>query len=174
MNDAGSWYVAGNHVVGSPEVTADNSLGIHGDTFRNLDTPWDAMPIQQQTPIDAYAAVLEHAGCSLPRRDSIDIRIIEEVRSGTATHGNNGIITTPADVGGWPILKSSPAPDDSDQDGMPDEWERRYQFDLNDESDNSTDKDGDGYTNIEEYLNGTDPTVFVDYTKPENNVNTLH
>ena len=35
------------------------------------------------------------------------------------------------------------------------------------------DKDGDGYTNIEEYLNGTDPTEFVDYTKRENNVNTL-
>ena len=33
--------------------------------------------------------------------------------------------------------------------------------------------DGDGYTNVEEYLNGTDPTEFVDYTKPENNTNTL-
>ena len=28
----------------------------------------------------------------------------------------------------------------------------------------SKDKDNDGYTNIEEYLNGTDPTEYVDYT----------
>lgn len=35
------------------------------------------------------------------------------------------------------------------------------------------DLNGSGYTNIEEYLNGTDPPVFVDYTKRENNVNTL-
>ncbi len=35
-------------------------------------------------------------------------------------------------------------------------------------------KTKDGYTSIEEYLNGTDPTVFIDYTKPENNINTLN
>jgi hypothetical protein len=31
----------------------------------------------------------------------------------------------------------------------------------------------DGYTDVEEYLNGTDPTHFVDYTLPEKNINTL-
>ena len=56
---------------------------------------------------------------------------------------------------------------------MPDEWEIRYSLDPSDASDNAKDKDGDGYTNIEEYLNGTNPTEFVDYTKPENNINTL-
>ena len=131
------------------------------------------MPIHQQSPQDAYLAVLEHAGCSLPQRDSIDARIIEEVRNGTATHGKNGIIDTPEDVGGWPDLKSGTAPADSDNDGMPDEWERKYGLDANNADDHSSDKDGDGYTNVEEYLNGTDPTEFVDYTKPENNINTL-
>ena len=75
--------------------------------------------------------------------------------------------------GGWPKLKSLPAPADSDSDGMADEWEENYGFDPRKASDASGDRDGDGYTDIEEYLNGTDPTVFVDYTKPENNVNTL-
>lgn len=37
----------------------------------------------------------------------------------------------------------------------------------------SNDNDNDRYTNIEEYLNGTDPTGYVDYTQPENNINTL-
>ena len=47
---------------------------------------------------------------------------------------------------------------------MPDEWEQRYGLDANNADDNSSDKDGDGYTNVEEYLNGTDPTEFVDYS----------
>ncbi len=54
---------------------------------------------------------------------------------------------------------------------MPDEWEKGYGFDPSDASNAAM--DNDGYTNIEEYLNGTDPTEFVDYTKSENNVNTL-
>ena len=48
---------------------------------------------------------------------------------------------------------------------MPDEWEKKYGLDANNADDNASDKDGDGYTNIEEYLNGTDPTEFVDYTQ---------
>ena len=75
-------------------------------------TPWKAMPIRQQSPKEAYLAVLEHAGCSLPKRDSIDARIIGEVRNGTASHGNNGIIDKPGDVGGWRKLESGTAPAD--------------------------------------------------------------
>ena len=62
---------------------------------------------------------------------------------------------------------------DSDNDGMPDEWELKFKLNPQDAADGAQDKDKDGYTNVEEYLNGTDPTVFVDYTKPENNINTL-
>jgi pectate lyase len=173
-DDIGSWHVAGNYVDGSPEVTADNWLGMRGNGFTRLAAPWEAMPIRQQSPKDAYLAVLDHAGCSLPRRDSIDARIIEEVRNGTATHGKNGIINTPDDVGGWPNLQSAAAPPDSDHDGMSDEWERRFKLNPQDSADGPQDNDKDGYTNLEEFLNGTDPTRFVDYTKPENNVNTLH
>ena len=52
---------------------------------------------------------------------------------------------------------------------MPDEWELKFKLNPQDAADAAQDKDKDGYTNVEEYLNGTDPTVFVDYTKPENN-----
>ena len=166
-DDIGSWHVANNYVDGSLEVTADNWLGMHGDGFTKLAAPWDAMPIRRQSAKDAYLAVLDHAGCSLPKRDSIDTRIIEEVRNGTATHGRNGIITTPADVGGWPELQSGIAPVDSDNDGMPDEWELKFSLSPQDAADATQDSDKDGYSNVEEYLNGTDPTVFVDYTRLE-------
>ena len=46
---------------------------------------------------------------------------------------------------------------DSDRDGMPDEWELQHGFDPTDASDGTGDRDGDGYTNVEEFLNETRP-----------------
>jgi len=190
---AGKYYVAENYVEGNATVTADNWAG--GVQPRNGDLnsvklaePWDAMAINQQSAEDAYRSVLKDAGATLPRRDSVDIRVIEGVRTGKLTvEGSTyetqqklddpslkcGIIDSQSDVGGWPELKSLSASADRDSDGMPDEWENKHGLNLNDAGDNAQDKDNDGYTNVEEYLNGTDPTEFVDYTKPENNINTL-
>ena len=150
----GSWYVTENVVVGSPEVTNDNWKGIDGSSYDKMSAPWDAMPISQESAEEAYKTVLKHAGCSFPNRDTIDRRIIEEVRTGTAFKGKNGIITKPIDVGGWPELKSAPAPADGDHDGMPDAWEKDRGLNPNDASDGAKDRDSDGYTNVEEYING--------------------
>jgi pectate lyase len=151
-DDKGSWYVADNYVDGFPNVTANNWLGIDSSSYNKMSAPWDAMPINQESPQDAYNAVLAHAGCSKHKRDSIDRRIVEEARNGTATYGNNGIITTPSDVGGWPELKSELAPTDSDHDGMSDNWEKANGLNPKDPKDgNKTGKDG--YTNLEIYLN---------------------
>jgi pectate lyase len=179
-----NWWIAGNFVFGSPEVTADNWRGVHpsggipaGD-FR-ASKPFEAAAVTTQPAEKAFELILKTAGATLPRRDSLDARIVEETRTGTARFGgaygeSKGIIDSPETVGGWPELESLPAPEDSDGDGMPDEWELRFGLNPRDPSDGPQDKDGDGYTSLEEYLNGTDPTVFIDYSKPENNVNTLH
>lgn len=47
---------------------------------------------------------------------------------------------------------------DADGDGLPDEWEKRYNLNPADASDANADSDGDGFTNMEEFLAGTDPT----------------
>jgi pectate lyase len=101
-----------------------------------------------------YNKVLADAGCTLPKRDAVDVRIINDVKNGTGR-----IINSQNDVGGWPSLNSTTPPTDSDHDGMPDTWENEYGFNPNDSSDNSQDADDDGYTNIEEYLNNTIPIV---------------
>ncbi|GEM_PF-989906 len=151
----GSWYVADNVVEGFPEVTADNWKGIDGGQYKRLEKPWDAMPIRQETAEEALRSVLERAGCSRPYRDAVDRRVIGDVRAGTASCGSKGMIATPADVGGWPVLRSEAAPADSDQDGMPDRWETDHGLDPGDPSDGAKDRDGDGYTNVEEFLNAT-------------------
>ena len=96
--------------------------------------------------------VLAQAGATLPVRDSVDTRIVGEVRNGTGR-----IINTQKDVGGWPVYKSGPLPVDTDNDGMPDEWEIKHGLNPKAAVDANHDADGDGYTNIEEFLNNTDP-----------------
>jgi pectate lyase len=181
------WYVKGNYVAGFPDVTADNTKGVDYDPapkgtdpaeYEHLtqnaltDVEWKAAPVATQSAEKAYELVLTGVGATFPDRDPVDIRIIESVKTGKPTFGN-GIIVTVNDVGGYPEYKGGPAQVDSDHDGMPDWWEKKYGLNPNDASDASLDKDGDGYMNIEEYLNGTDPTQFVDYSKAQNNVNTL-
>ena len=81
--------------------------------------------------------------------------IIQDIQQGTgpATDEEND---EPSDHGGFPILaKGIPCPD-TDNDGMPDEWEQRYFGSITAAVVNQ-DPDNDGYTNIEEYLNGTNP-----------------
>ncbi len=167
----GRWYIAGNHVVGFPAITADNwGGGVQGDVpleTIKADRPFPAAPVKAHTAEEAYRLVLADVGAVLPRRDPLDARIVEEARTGTATYGGawgegRGIVDSQAQVGGWPELASSAPPRDSDHDGMPDEWERRHGLDAFDASDNDGDADSDGYTEVEEYLNDTHPRVADD------------
>jgi pectate lyase len=171
----GKWYVAGNIVENDPAVTADNWKGMRGAAdLARVNTPFEGWPVNQQTAQAGYEAVLAKAGATLPRRDAVDRRVIEIVRTGKPTVGN-GIISNPDQVGGYPTLTFSPdeIPVDTDADGMPDDWERKFGLNPNDPADAAHDLDQDGYTNLEEYLNGTNPTEFIDYLNFDNNVDTI-
>ena len=170
-DDFGKWYIADNVVAGNAKVSADNWNGgvqtkIAFDKIK-MNKPWPAMPIQQQTAEEAYQSVLQNVGATLPKRDAIDLLIIKDARNGTATYEGGdykkehkvadpskicGIIDSQNDVGGWPELKSAPAPKDTDHDGMPDQWEKKNGLNP----DNAADRNkvaADGYTMLEKYLN---------------------
>jgi len=53
---------------------------------------------------------------------------------------------------------------DTDNDGIPDTWEKEYNLDLQDPNDGVLDLDNDGYTNLKEYEMGTNPLkdIFVE------------
>jgi hypothetical protein len=95
----------------------------------------------------AFDQVLDGAGATLPQRDAVDRRVISAVRS-----GGGRIIDSPSDVGGYPALAAGTPPVDTDHDGMPDDWETQRELSPRDAADAAQDQDGDGYTNIEEYL----------------------
>jgi hypothetical protein len=155
-------------MVGNEAMTKNNWRGVDRKVPRS-DKPFPTANIITQTAEDAYKLVLEKAGAIYPRRDAVDIRIISDVKNGTGK-----IINSQKEVGGYPELKTYDVPADSDHDGMPDGWENKYGFNPRDAADGARDKDKDGYTNLEEYLNKTNPTVFIDYRRPENNVHSLH
>ena len=83
-----------------------------------------------------------------------------------------GIITDISQVGGYPEYKGKPYVD-TDKDGMPDAWEKKYGLNPNDPSDAQGDLNGDGYTNIEDYINGVNPAIKVDWKDLANNKETL-
>ena len=151
----GKFYVHGNFVECSKQVSENNwNGGVQGDDpeAARVNEPFDINNnVDTQDARKAMDLVMKKAGASL-KRDAVDIRIINEARSGKATYGN-GIIDSQEQVGGWPKLKSGTAPKDSDEDGMPDAWEKTKGLnpDKNDASGHVLDK---GYTNLEVYLNG--------------------
>jgi len=120
-----------------------------------------AAPVASTSAMEAFDRVLAGAGAQAGLacdgtifvwRDAIDTRIVSEVRNGAG-----GIIDHPSEVGGWLNIPPAEPCEDSDHDGMPELWEQKFGFNPVDPSDGSTDADGDGYTNVEEFLNGTDP-----------------
>lgn len=163
---AGKFFIEGNVVEGYPDITADNwKKGVQGKgvnekakAFSRLAQPIPYTEVKTEKASDAFENVLKHAGASLVR-DEVDHRIVKEARTGkerfgaSFSGGGKGIIDSPADVGGWPVLKQSIPPIDADNDGMPDEWEISNGLDPNDASDSAGFQLHRDYTNLEVYLN---------------------
>ncbi|WP_289660210.1 pectate lyase [Flavobacterium panacagri] len=167
----GKYYINGNVIEGSPQATKDNwtygvfnqfspGYGVVSDADKKAikqNTPHNALPVTTHTAQKGHDLVLQYAGASLIR-DAVDIRIINDVKSGKVTikdGGNgskNGIIDSQNAVGGWPNLASAIPLKDTDNDGIPDEWEKKngldpVKYDANGHNLSTA------YDNIEVYMN---------------------
>ena len=147
-------HVADNHMEGFPSGNADNWQLIHeaGGVAVELPHPVAATPVMTESATMAYESVLAQVGATLPARDAVDRRLVDSVRKGTGQ-----IPLTAAEAGGWPELVTGDAPEDADRDGMPDAWESSHGLNPESPADAAGDRDGDSYTDIEEFLNDTDP-----------------
>ncbi|NLO70356.1 MAG: T9SS type A sorting domain-containing protein [Porphyromonadaceae bacterium] len=103
---------------------------------------------------EAYQSILEKVGTF--NRDSVERRIIRELKDGTATFkaslGKYGIIDKSTDAEGYLPYEQVEPPVDTDRDGMPDAWELANGLNPNDPEDRNL-KTPEGYTALEVYLN---------------------
>lgn len=187
----GRSYVNGNIMEGYPEITKDNwNGGVQVEDERDAGKYKDFMKVNKPLPMapvtilsaeEARKYVLANAGATLPRRDAVDARIVKEATTGKVEFNPNvklpetqfkhrrmpidsykiGIITDPAQVGGYPEYKGTPYVD-SDNDGMPDAYEVKAGLNPKDPSDSGKIAKN-GYSNIENYLNSV---VNVKNVKP--------
>jgi len=208
VDNFGKAYVAGNVVEGNERVTRDNwDGGVQPDVRQKplaevlaairADAPFAHAPLTIQSAADSSVSVLAGSGATLPRRDAVDTRIVQMVRSGRVGEARatpedsaraaavgyaekwvkelengvaKGFITNPAQVGGYPEYKGEPYAD-ADGDGLPDTWETNHGLDPKNPADATADLNGDGYTHIEDFLNGLDPRApKIDWTDLKNNV----
>jgi hypothetical protein len=178
----GRAFVNGNIMEGYDHITKDNWKGgvqVEEMSDAGKYTPFmkvnKPLPMPELTILSAQQAfqyVMNHVGATLPKRDIVDARVVEQVKTGKITVKEGvkvpetqfkhrrlpidsykiGIITDVSQVGGYPEYKGTPYKD-SDNDGMPDAWEKKIGLNPNNAADASLDRNKDGYTNIEEYLN---------------------
>ena len=143
-------YSAGNYT----DSNRDGKLNGRLITDHNKATPMERPnhqcpgPTDLETAEEAFSSVLEHAGASRVR-DSHDRRVIAQLAS-LGTEG--ALLDSERDAGGIGTLAGGAAPTDTDGDGMPDEWEKAHGTDPA-KPDANADADGNGYTNIEDYIN---------------------
>ncbi|WP_282936057.1 pectinesterase family protein [Paenibacillus sp. RC67] len=162
--NSGTWYIDGNIVEGAPDVSANNwvtnpqgqwkAINPQGPLVRKykpilIPDAKDPIggPVITDTAQEAYEKVLQSAGASLPKRDSLDAKLVADVKNGTGR-----IINTIQSDGGLPVLNSAAAPADSDHDGMPDDWEIAHGLDPINAADAAM-VDKNGYTYLENYMN---------------------
>lgn len=145
----------------------------------HLQRPLHFIKVTTHSAQEAYAKVTAYAGACL-HRDSVDKMIVNDVVNGLASHtgtvvGNKGpdrpgFIDTPwdnrpegtdsASYNPWPELQGGKVLEDTDGDGMPDEWEMAHGLNPSDYRDGAV-VASDGYTNLEHYLNGIVDSIMV-------------
>lgn len=126
----------------------DTGWSMFSGTYTQRATAFDfAQPNSTDSAPLALQRVLSKAGARPWSRDSKDAAIAANVAAGTGT-----FVNTPAAAGGYPVLTAATAPADSDNDGMPDEWESAAGSDPF-VANHNADSNGNGYTDLEEYLN---------------------
>jgi hypothetical protein len=142
---ARAWF-EGNAMDGTVPADPWSLVRFDGGPGEKLTARPDWTSVPNADPATTTEAVLSGAG-AWPR-DPVDARIVAGVRSRTGR-----LIDSQSEVGGWPELEAGAPRVDGDGDGMPDDWEGARGLDPADPTDGSVDPDGDGYTNLEDWLN---------------------
>lgn len=153
LNPASVLFLDGNIADDGKNIFAAR---ISGDDQKTASGGYDATNsgILASDAFVAYSQVLESAGAWTPGRDSVDMRVVSDVRGRTGS-----IIDSPLQVGGWPIDPVVSYPIDGDNDGIPSDWESAHGLNpaFAGDANNPDMLSPDGYSWIEEYVNSLIP-----------------
>lgn len=141
-----SFYFNGNYVFGDESVTKNNKLGINNSGYADFLNSAVDMGEYSYTAADAgtaYNYVLQNAGATLPKRDAIDARIINDVKNQTGR-----IINNADEIGGFIENQSV-----SRVFEIPNDWKEENGMGNAKETDIVPSGDNAGYTWIEAYVN---------------------
>ncbi|MCD5382411.1 MAG: hypothetical protein LR017_03850 [Candidatus Pacebacteria bacterium] len=118
-------------------------------------------PAITEMPVDDLETqLITDVGATKPRRDSVDTQLVADLQNRTGdvlycvTPNDPGVAASwcaQGNNGGWPTYQNGTPEPDADADGMPDAWETVRGLDMH-VYDAAGDPDGNGYTNIEEYV----------------------
>lgn len=158
-------YSTGNYTDGNNDGVLNGTLitDYNGATPMANPNFKTTHPMNLKTAEEAYCDIVEHVGASRVR-DAHDQRIIDQL---TSLGKKGAFIDDESGVGGIGTLAGGSVLKDSDGDGMPDEWEESNGTNKN-KYDANEDANGDGYTNIETYINSL--ARKSDYMMPPTNV----
>ncbi len=175
------WYMNGNYMEGTANVdrNSNNYNGLDASQYTSKGIAKTKLiseehfevsdPVMTETAQEAYESVLLGVG-AFPR-DTVDRRIIEEVRTGKAFYKGShsrrqGIIDSPEDVGGYPDYQTYNEIVDADHDGMDDAWELAHGLNPADAMDGRTILKS-GYSVLDVYLNSLcGEEIPMEYAKP--------
>lgn len=184
--DAGDTDYSDAQIVNADNWQDDRHIGVYTDrkfysigdkSEIKITTPNEAYqeyemsyPISLDATEDVYENVLSGAGATLPVRDEVDERILNQVRTRTAPNLNSvlpeksfGLLDDPIDAipqgatnydfRGYPVLAevTRAADYDTDGDGVPDEWEDKMGLNKSNPNDGTNIGPG-GLTWLEIYV----------------------
>lgn len=145
-------YQSGNKIDSDKDTDfdgVDTEWGMFSGPFTKVYSKFDIAFMNEESADSALSHVLNFGGACPWNRDSADKRITNDVYNQTG-----GIIDSPTETGGYIVLPTqSSTTIDTDNDGMPDEWETEKGLNPTNPADANQYKNTDGYTNLEEYLN---------------------
>ena len=143
-------YSSGNYFDGNRDGKLNGTLITDHHNATPMSSPnfVTSHPMNVESAEQAYYTIVDHVGASRVR-DTHDKRILEQLTS-LGTKGS--FIANEDNVGGIGNVANGPKPTDTDNDGMPDDWETANGLNPN-KNDASENTLGGGYTNIEHYVN---------------------
>jgi hypothetical protein len=139
-----NWARTANTDTNTAADFTNSTTGTFGTTNTGLVLPWVTSTPVTITPASAVLSGGTFTGSLTAAAAADNVTL-------TATSSGKSVTSAAFNISAAAVIT------DTDNDGLPDDWETANGFDSNSALDAALDSDGDGQSSLAEYLAGTDP-----------------